>query len=58
MKEVVMVECPYCHNANEFGDYEGPTCEVCDGEGYIVEPDKPCKDSDLPAVSTSAQHSS
>lgn len=28
-------ECPNCHDANKHGDYQGPTCEVCDGKGYI-----------------------
>lgn len=30
-----MIECPHCHDANCCGDYEGPTCEVCMGEGKI-----------------------
>lgn len=28
-------ECPNCHNANKYGDYEGLACEVCGGEGFI-----------------------
>lgn len=28
-------ECPNCHNANSCGDYEGPTCEVCNGVGTV-----------------------
>jgi hypothetical protein len=31
------VECQNCHNANKYGDYEGPTCDVCGGEGFISE---------------------
>lgn len=27
--------CPNCNNANEYGDYEGPTCEVCMGTGHL-----------------------
>lgn len=27
--------CPNCHDANSCGDYEGPTCDVCHGEGRI-----------------------
>lgn len=27
--------CPNCHDANSCGDYEGPTCEVCHGEGHV-----------------------
>lgn len=26
-------KCPNCNDANEYGDYEGPTCEVCGGTG-------------------------
>jgi hypothetical protein len=33
-----MIECPHCHDANSCGDYEGPTCEVCMGEGKIPSP--------------------
>ncbi len=33
------MECPNCHNANKHGDYEGPTCDVCHGVGYIVTDD-------------------
>lgn len=29
------VICPNCHDANSCGDYEGPTCEVCGGDGHI-----------------------
>lgn len=28
-------ECPNCHNANKYGDYEGPTCDVCLGVGFV-----------------------
>lgn len=28
-------ECPNCHNANKYGDYEGPSCPVCEGTGYV-----------------------
>lgn len=31
---VPRVECTNCHNANKYGDYEGPTCEVCMGDGF------------------------
>lgn len=27
--------CPVCNHANEYGDYEGPTCDTCGGEGFI-----------------------
>jgi DnaJ-class molecular chaperone len=27
--------CPNCHDANSCGDYEGPTCEVCKGYGFV-----------------------
>lgn len=27
--------CPNCHDANRYGDYEGPTCQVCMGDGFI-----------------------
>lgn len=30
------IECPNCHNANKYGDYEGPTCEVCMGDGFVA----------------------
>jgi len=30
-----MKQCPNCHDANSCGDYEGPTCEVCRGFGYV-----------------------
>lgn len=26
-------ECENCHDANKYGDYEGPTCDVCGGTG-------------------------
>ena|SRR5271166_1876719 len=29
------VECPYCHDADKCGDYEGPACPICHGEGKI-----------------------
>jgi hypothetical protein len=29
------VRCPNCNDANEYGDYEGPTCEVCGGVGRV-----------------------
>lgn len=29
--------CPNCKNANEYGDYEGPTCEVCMGDGFVAD---------------------
>lgn len=29
------MECPNCHDANKHGDYEGPTCEVCNGSGQV-----------------------
>jgi hypothetical protein len=32
------MECPNCHNANKYKDYEGPTCEVCGGAGTISPP--------------------
>ena len=32
-----MKECPNCHNANKYGDYEGPTCEVCMGDGFVLD---------------------
>jgi hypothetical protein len=31
------VLCPLCNDANSCGDYEGPTCEVCKGEGFIAQ---------------------
>lgn len=31
--------CPHCNDANSCGDYEGPTCEVCDGKGVIHDDD-------------------
>jgi hypothetical protein len=31
------VECPNCHDANKYGDYEGPTCEVCKGLGFVFD---------------------
>lgn len=40
-----MIECPNCHNANKYGDYEGPTCEVCGGTGAVGDEtmtDYPC----------------
>ncbi len=30
-----MKECPHCHDANSCGDYEGPTCEICMGDGQV-----------------------
>lgn len=27
--------CPNCNDANKYGDYEGPTCEVCGGTGHV-----------------------
>jgi DnaJ-class molecular chaperone len=38
-----MSECQNCHNANKYGDYEGPTCEACDGLGF-VKPALPMRD--------------
>lgn len=38
MREVLKaneMQCPRCHDANSCGDYEGPTCEVCNGEGRV-----------------------
>lgn len=29
------MECPVCHDANKHGDYCGPSCERCGGEGKI-----------------------
>lgn len=34
--EPKIVECPNCHDANKYGDYEGPTCEVCSGVGSVA----------------------
>lgn len=42
-----MKECPNCHNANQYGDYEGPTCEVCMGDGFVPDEtkvDATCRD--------------
>jgi DnaJ-class molecular chaperone len=33
--EAATMECPKCHDANKYGDYEGPTCEVCMGDGRV-----------------------
>ncbi len=33
-EEAERTECPNCHNANKYSDYEGPTCEVCKGAGF------------------------
>lgn len=30
----IQMECPICHDANSCGDYEGPQCEECEGEGH------------------------
>jgi hypothetical protein len=37
-KPVAKIECPNCHDANKYGDYEGPACEVCLGDGFISPP--------------------
>ena len=34
-KKPIMKECPTCHNANKYGDYEGPTCDTCKGKGLV-----------------------
>ncbi len=33
--------CPNCNDANQYGDYEGPTCQVCGGTGRIAAPSAP-----------------
>ena len=30
-----MKTCPNCNDANSCGDYEGPTCNVCNGTGKV-----------------------
>jgi len=30
----VQMMCPNCHDANSCGDYEGPACTECEGEGF------------------------
>lgn len=31
-----MRKCQKCNDANEYGDYEGPTCDVCHGYGHVI----------------------
>lgn len=30
-----MKRCPNCHDANSCGDYQGPSCKVCLGDGQV-----------------------
>lgn len=30
-----MIECPKCHDANKYGDYQGPSCDLCGGTGKV-----------------------
>jgi hypothetical protein len=41
------IKCPQCHDANEYGDYEGPTCDRCLGEGFVSAPEAGAPDYDL-----------
>lgn len=34
LAEILMI-CPTCNDANSCDDYEGPTCDQCNGAGYI-----------------------
>lgn len=29
------MDCPTCHDANADRDYQGPTCNDCDGRGFV-----------------------
>lgn len=35
--QIEEVVCPNCHDANSCGDYQGPTCEVCNGTGRAAQ---------------------
>lgn len=39
---VAIAECPNCHNANKYGDYQGPTCDVCGGYGFLAPKEVRC----------------
>jgi hypothetical protein len=36
LQNAIEPKCPNCNDANEYGDYEGPTCEVCGGIGRAL----------------------
>lgn len=44
--------CPNCHDANSCGDYQGPTCEVCNGTGRAAQKSEVLTESVLEALAT------